>query len=189
MNSPVLERSGTLRIIFASAFGTFLCAANPATAQETASAGASDQYVVSLKTCQAIADSEQRLACFDKAVGEIVAANDAGDVRIIDREDIRNTRRQLFGLAVPEVGVLERDEKDAKEDRDLLETSITSVRYISAKQIRFTTTEGSVWEINRPPNWFRGVKEGDSVVFKKGALSSYFIRVNGQMGVKGKRVQ
>ena len=169
--------------------GALLFAAPAALAQESTTDAATGEYVAGLRACQAIADDAQRLACFDKAVGDIVAANDSGEVRIIDREDIRNTRRQLFGLSVPEVGVLERDETDAKEDSELLETTITSVRYLSAKQIRFTTSEGATWEINRPPRFLRTIKEGQNVVFKKAALGTFFIRVDGQMGVKGKRIQ
>ena len=159
----------------------------PVTAQDAPEP--SGEYVDKLKKCQSIADSEARLACFDAAVGEIVAANDAGEVRIIDQEDIRNTRRQLFGLSVPEVGVLKRDADEDKEASELLETTITSVRYLSAKKIRFTTEEGATWEINRPPRRLRTVKAGHSVVFKKAALGTFFIRIDGQMGVKGKRIQ
>jgi hypothetical protein len=32
-------------------------------------------------------------------------------------------------------------------------------------------------------------KAGQKIEIKKGALSSYFLRINGQPGVKGKRVQ
>lgn len=161
----------------------------PAAAQSNNASAPTGEYVESLKACQQIENDSERLACFDRSVGEIVSANDAGEVRIIDREDIRNTRRQLFGLSVPEVGVLERGEDEDKEESELLETTITSVRYLSSKKIRFTTEEGALWEITRAPRRLRTVKAGHSVVFKKAALGSFFIRVDGQMGVKGKRIQ
>lgn len=167
--------------------GALMVLALPASAQDAPEP--SGEYVDKLKKCQSISDGQERLACFDAAVGEIVAANDAGEVRIIDQEDIRNTRRQLFGLSVPEVGVLKRDAGEDKEASELLETTITSVRYLSAKKIRFTTEEGAIWEINRPPRRLRTVKAGHNVVFKKAALGTFFIRIDGQMGVKGKRIQ
>jgi hypothetical protein len=46
-----------------------------------------------------------------------------------------------------------------------------------------------VWEINNAPARFRPIKAGDTVIFKEASLGFYFIRINGQMGVKGKRIQ
>lgn len=163
--------------------------ASPVAAQSNNMPESSDEYVASLKTCQEIEDDSERLACFDRSVTELVNASEAGEVRVIDREDIRNTRRQLFGLSVPEVGVLERGKDEDKEAGELLETTITSVRYLSPKKIRFTTQEGAVWEIPRAPRRLREVKAGQPVVFKKAALGSFFIRIDGQMGVKGKRIR
>lgn len=150
----------------------------------------SGEYVATLKSCQSLADDRERLACFDRAVGEIVSANDAGEVRIIDRDDIRETRRQLFGLSVPDVGVLQRDENEEKEeDNGLFETSIASVTYFSERKFRFTTAEGAVWEVNNAPRTLRRVEAGHRVVFKNAALGYYFARINGQTGVKSRRTQ
>lgn len=152
----------------------------------------SGQLLEKLKTCQAIEEPNERLACFDASVGEIVAASEAGEVRIIDREDVRQTRRALFGLSVPDVGVLKSDEdktEEGKEARELLETTITSVRYRSARKIRFTTQEGAIWEINNAPRRLRTIEPGNSVIFKKASLGYFFIRIEGQLGVKGRRVQ
>ena len=160
-----------------------------ATAQNE-QAGETPDYLAKLKECQVIADDAARLACFDGSVNAMIAANEAGQVQIIDKEDVSNTRRQLFGLSVPEVGLLKGpDDKQSKEARELLETTITSVRYVSAKKVRFTTEEGALWEISRIPRRLRTVKAGDPVIFKKAAMGTFFIRINGQMGVKGKRVQ
>lgn len=180
------KASRSLRwLLLAAALGS----AGAQTAAQESEDGSSSDYLASLKTCQAITDDRERLACFDRAVAGIVSANDAGEVRFVDREDIRDTRRQLFGLSVPDVGVLKRGEDEDKEESELLETSITSVRYLSGKTIRFTTQEGAVWEIGSAPRWLRTVAAGNSVVFKKAALGTFFIRIDGQMGVKGKRVQ
>ena len=55
-----------------------------------------------------VADNAERLACFDKAVGTIVAASDSDDLRIVDREEVRETRRKLFGFALPDLGIFGR---------------------------------------------------------------------------------
>lgn len=145
-------------------------------------------YVDDLKSCRAIPDEGARLACYDAKVSAILAASDAGDVTIVDREDISRTRRQLFGFTVPDIGIFKDDSQD-KEAAELLETTITGARRVSAKTWRFTTAEGAVWEINNAPPRLASIKAGEPVQFKKGSLGFYFIRINGQLGIKGKRVQ
>jgi hypothetical protein len=158
-----------------------------ALAQDAPPAASAD-YIEALKLCRAIGDPGERLACYDAKAGEIVAASDAGDVRIIDREDLRQTRRQLFGFTVPEIEILKGDDQD-KEASERFETTITSARQFSSKGWRFTTAEGAIWEINNAPARLAPIKGGEAVEFKKASLGFFFIRINGQMGVKGKRVQ
>lgn len=158
-----------------------LAAPAPARAQEA-------DYLADLKACRAIADEDDRLECYDAKVSAMVSANDAGDVRIVDREDVRRTRRQLFGFTVPDLDIFEGDEQD-KESSEMLETTITSARQLASKSWRFTTTENAVWEINNAPARLRSIKPGDKVIFKEASLGFYFIRINGQMGIKGKRIQ
>lgn len=166
-----------------------LAATLPASGQaQDKPAAATEDYVAALKTCREIADPTDRLACYDAKTGAIIAATDAGDVRIVDREDLRQTRRQLFGFTLPEVGLLKGDD-EGKEASELFETSITSARRLGSKAWRFTTAEGAVWEINNAPARMAPIKGGEKVEFKKASLGFFFIRINGQMGVKGKRVQ
>jgi len=153
------------------------------------SASAQDaDYLAQLKACRSIEDEDDRLACYDAKVGAIVSASDAGDVRVVSREDVRLTRRQLFGTGAPELAILKSDGKD-EVVTDLLETTITSARQLSGNSWRFTTAENAVWEISNPPRRIAPINPGDKVVFKKASLGYYFVRINGQMGVKGKRIQ
>lgn len=141
-----------------------------------------------LRGCRAIAAVPERAACYDETVGALLGAVEAGDVRIVGREEVRKTRRQLFGLTLPEVDMLKRDAKDAAEDPELFETTVASGRQTGASTWRFTTIEGAIWEINNPPRKIAPIAPGDKVAFKKASLGYYFIRINGQIGVKGRRV-
>lgn len=161
----------------------------PSAAQEQAPEAAPD-FLEQLKECQTKADDGERLACFDQAVGEIVAANEAGEVQIIDQDDVRRTKRELFGLSVPDIEILKTDdEEEDRKAKEMLETVITSARYLSSKKIRFTTQEGAVWEITNAPSRLRTIEAGDKVVFKSASMGTFFIRINGQVGVRGKRIQ
>lgn len=163
---------------------TALFASVSASAQDAADEASGD-YVERLKACQTITDDTARLACFDSAVGGIVTATETGEVQVVDREDVRQTRRSLFGFSLPNLGIFGGDE----EEEELFETTIESVRYFGRGQVRFTTAEGAVWEMNNVPRRQREIRAGDTVVFKDAALGTYFVRINGQQGVKGRRVQ
>ena len=172
---------------FAISLAATLTVTSPISAQETAS-DESDDYVEALRSCQLIEQDAARLECFDAAVGNIVAASDEGNVQVVDREDVRETRRSLFGFTLPRIGLFSGDGEDEEENEEL-ETTIASVRYVSRGTVRFTTAEGAVWEMNNVPRRMRTIKEGDRVVFRKATFGYFFVRINGQRGVKGKRIQ
>lgn len=171
-----------------AATGLTLACAAAVVAQQTGWPG-SAALVDSLKGCRTIAAAEARAACYDSHVGTLIGAVEAGDVRLVDREEVRKTRRQLFGLALPETELLKPDEKEKAEEADaLFETTVASARQTAPATWRFTTAEGAVWEINSPTRKIKPIVAGDKVTFKKASLGYYFIRINGQIGVKGRRI-
>jgi len=155
--------------------------ATPAIAQD-----APEGYLERLSQCREIAEPEARLACYDREVGNVVAASEQGDVKMVTREDVRETRRKLFGFAIPD-NLFGGGSED--EAIDTLQTTITRVQPFGRKGYLITTQEGSVWRISNPPLRFAPPKAGQEVEFKTAALGSFFIRVNGQLGVKGVRVE
>jgi hypothetical protein len=184
------HRRAQRRILWRSgAAGGVLLACGVAVLAQQPGWPGSANLVENLRGCRGIAEAEARAACYDANVGTLLVAIDTGEVRLVDREQVRKTRRQLFGLAMPETELLKPDEKDkAEEDSGLFETTISSARQIGPANWRFTTAEGAVWEINNPPRKIAPIAAGDRVVFKKASLGYYFIRINGQLGVKGRRV-
>ena len=160
--------------------------ATPAFAQTDGAGDETPGYLERLSDCRAIVEPDQRLACYDREVGAVVAASEQGDVRIIDREDVRQTKRRLFGFTIPDNLFGGRDDD---EKLDTLQTTITQVRPSGRRGYLITTAEGSVWRISSAPMRLAPPKAGQSVEFKSAAMGSYFIRVNGQLGVKGVRVE
>lgn len=161
----------------------------PAVAQDRAPARA-DPFDP-LRACRAIADDANRLACFDKVAGSLVAAADEGDLSVVDREEVRKTRRTLFGFALPDLGIFGRsdkaEEKDKADEIEVLNTTIASSRS-TANGLEITTAEGAVWLIDKPPRRLMTPRTGQPVEFRRGSLTSYFIRINNQGGVKGRRI-
>jgi hypothetical protein len=159
----------------------------PATAQDDTAAPPAARYLENLKQCQTIQPDAERLACYDQAVGRVVAASDEGEVRLIDREDVQKTRRRLFGFTLPDLNLFGGDDEG---DMEMLESTVKRVVSIRRDTIVFEIEEGSIWQIDdAPPRVLRKLDSGTPVVFKKAALGSYFIRVDGQTGVKGKRIE
>jgi len=149
-------------------------------------------HLEALRACQNETVSESRLACFDKAVSTLLSADEEGELRIVDREDVRKTRRSLFGFGLPDFGIFKsRGDKDKEDEQQFeqLETTISAVGGSRSTGYLITTEEGAVWSLSQIPNRLMTPKPGQKIEIKKGALSSYFLRINGQPGVKGKRVQ
>lgn len=146
-----------------------------------------------LRTCQAETDPTARLACYDAAVGAVFAAEEQGDLRIVDREMVRETRRSLFGFSLPDLGIFgggDHEENGEEDEFDTLATTVTSVRYMTPRSFMFRIAEGdALWQVDDAPRRLLTVEEGDAVEIEKGALSSYFIRFGGQGGVKGRRIE
>ena len=147
--------------------------------------------LAALRACSAISIDAQRLACFDKSASALITAEAEGDVSVVDREEVRNTRRKLFGFSLPDFGIFGRSdkakEKDEADEIEVLNTTIASSRS-SREGLSITTAEGAVWLIDNPPRRLLTPKAGQPVEFRRGTLGSYFIRINGQNGVKGRRI-
>ena len=144
--------------------------------------------VAALEACRSIADGTQRLACFDRASGALIAATATGEVTVVDRADMRKARRSLFGFSVPKLPFFGGD-RSAEDDKDELETTITAVRAVGNGRFQIRIAEGNaLWETLESYMSFSDPRKGQKVVIKRGPLGSYFVRINNQRGVKGKRV-
>lgn len=168
--------------IIATSFGTSVSAED---------GQSENSYLVALKACQQEEDSAARLACFDAAAATIVGASETGDLRLVDREEVRKTRRKFFGLSLPDFGIFGKRDEDGEDQDEIqeLETAIASVSGSHSTGYLIRTTEGAVWRIDTVPKRLLEPKPGDTLLIKNAALSSYFLRINGQGGVKGTRVR
>ncbi|WP_435418384.1 hypothetical protein WAB17_02045 [Parerythrobacter aurantius] len=145
----------------------------------------SDDTIAQLRNCRAIAEPTERLACYDREVGSVIAATEQGTLQVVEKADVEEAKRGLFGFSLPKIKLF----GDNSQELDELETTIASVRREGREAWIFTTAEGSVWRISETKMGWRPPQPGQTVVLKKAAVGSYFIRVNGQIGVKGKRIE
>jgi hypothetical protein len=133
--------------------------------------------VQSVLDCRAITDNVQRLACFDKAVGEMAKAEQTGDLVTIDKEQRRTVRRQAFGLTVPSLSMFDKGEKP--EDVNRIAVTVKSAVRNGAGKWIFTLDDGAMWrqiddgELEPPP------RAGEKAVIRRAALGSYMIHIDG----------
>ena len=145
-----------------------------------------------LVRCRAITDSAARLACFDTAVAALQAAQERRDVVVVDRQQVREGRRRLFGLALPRIPIFGGGDDDDDNDQDAvrsLESTITAVTQAGYGQYQVTLADNSVWVQTDNNTLAVPPRSGHPVVINRGALGSYMMRVRNQPGIRVRRVR
>jgi hypothetical protein len=144
-------------------------------------------YVNALDQCRQIADGGQRLACYDRAVPPFVTASRSGQINIVDRGELRQARRSLFGFSMPKLPFFAGDQS-AGDTPDQIDTTIKSAREVGYGTFRIVVTEGNaVWETTEQSMGL-DPRSGQKITIRRGPLGSFFLRVEGQRSVKGRRV-
>ena len=133
--------------------------------------------------CRAIADGAARLACYDSSVARLDTAEAKSDVVVVDREQIRDTRKKLFGLALPSLPVFSRDSK--ADEIEKVEYRLESVRRNTYGAFIFTLSDdGGTWRQTDTVDLAKTPKPGAVVRINKGAMGSYFLTVDGKGGMR-----
>ena len=163
-----------------------MAAAGPANAKDKPVPAS--PLVSALDRCRQIADGGQRLACYDSAAGALLRATTAGEVSVVDRTEVRRVRRSLFGFSMPKLPFFSGD-TTAGEVQNQLESTITSVRAMNNGYFRLVIADNNaVWETTDTSISFDPPRPGQKITILRGPLGSYFLRINGQVGVRGRRV-
>ena len=137
-----------------------------------------------LLACRSIADSAQRLACYDKTAATIGDAVAKQELVVFDKESVEKTKKGLFGFSLPNLGFFGDDEGQITQ----IEGTIAGYGHNADGGYIFRLEDGSRWSqqdgkpIAIPP------RNGDKVIIKRGALSSYILSLGKQPGVKVKRI-
>ena len=163
-----------------------LVAASPAMAKDKPAPPS--PLVSAIDRCRQVADPTQRLACYDSAAGALVQATNAGTVAVVDQNEIRKARHSLFGFTLPRIPFFSGD-STADEAQRQLDSTITSVRALNNGYYRVVIADnGAVWETPDSSVSFDAPRPGQKITIVRGPLGSYFLRINGQVGVRGRRV-
>lgn len=150
------------------------------------------QIFTDLLQCRAIADNAQRLACFDRQAAQMDAAAQADEVVVLDKTELKKTRKTLFGFSFPKLPFLgggddDRDEDKAEEGVSHIEAKIRAVQSLGYGKWQLTLEDGAIWNsteaiTGRPP------KGGQMIEIHRAAMGSFMGKIDGGRAVRLKRV-
>lgn len=140
-----------------------------------------------LLVCRAITAASERLACYDGRVEALAQATATGALVVVDREDIRRTRRSLFGLSLPRLPFL--NDGDGDDSQNTVESTIRSVRTVDYGKWQFTLEDGEVWQTTEPDSRIRTPRAGQKIVIRRGSLGGYYLSVEQSREIAAKRLK
>ena len=140
-----------------------------------------------IEACRALTEDAARLACFDREVAAMDRAVKDKQVAVVDRAEIRKTRRSLFGISLPRIALFD-DDDDEPEIKEVTAT-IRSVGRNSDGGLLFTLEDGATW--SQTDEWpIHGqVKAGQKVTLKRASLGSFFADFEKAMSIRAKRLR
>jgi hypothetical protein len=144
---------------------------------------AKPQIYTELVQCRQITDDSQRLACFDAASAKMEQATAAKDIVVLDRTEVKKTKRSLFGFQLPKIRFFDDDEKD---DLNVIESTFASVTDIGYGKYQFEIPDGGTWQTTEPTR--RMLRVGQKVRIKRGAVGGFMMQAENSSYVRVKRV-
>jgi hypothetical protein len=160
-----------------------------AVAQERDQAPQRPELFEALVRCRAIAEDAARLQCFDSAAAALQTATERREVVVVDRQQVRESRRRLFGLALPRLPIFGGgdDDDDEADDIDHIESNIVSAHQVGYGRWVVRLEDGSTWAQTDDTPIAARPRTGQTVRVNRGVLGSFIMRVNGQPGVRVRR--
>ena len=144
-------------------------------------------------SCRAMTDTAARLACYDSAAAKLDEAEASGQVVVIDREQARRVRKEVFGLQLPSLDIFSAaNGKGAKalapeDDVDRITATVTKAWHGPDGHWMVQLDTGAVWRQFDAEDLAIDPHTGSKAVIKKGALGSFFLGLDGQSSFKAQR--
>jgi len=172
-------------------FAALLLGPAAAGAQRQEQAGGQQQrpeLFEALVRCRAVTEDAARLRCFDSAAAALAQAAERREVVVVDRAQIRESRRRLFGLTLPRLPVFGGSDGDGEEEEvRTLEGVIASAQQNDLGQWYIRLREGGLWVQTDHNLIALEPRPGQSVTINRGVMGSFMMRVGRQPGIRVRR--
>lgn len=140
--------------------------------------------------CRSVADPAARLACYDAQVAALDQAEKDRQLIIVDRAQVREARRGLFGLTLPRLSIFGDGDRERAEAEEFtsIETTIKSARTDGRGRWNIILEDGARWvqvdsrELSIDP------RAGHKIQIRQAALGSFLANVSGQTAIRVRRV-
>lgn len=172
-----------MRPQFAFAAAAALFAA-PASAQQPAAQR--PQVLTRVLDCRSIQAAAERLACFDREVAAMQAAEASRELVVVDRQQLRRARRSVFGLVLPDLELFSGGD-DEDEGVSQIESTISRLSRNPYGKYTFILPDGARWiqidsrELGLEP------RVGQPIRIRRAAGGSYLANVNQQVAIRVRR--
>ena len=173
-----MRSAGSLWVVGILAVVLGLAGASAVLASDAESGPDRAEVLKALTACRSIADSTQRLDCYDKAAAAIDQAETSGEVVIVDRAQARAARRQAFGFNLSALSIFDRAAtKD--EINNLTATAAEAYRGRDGKWI-IVLDDGAHWRQIDDADLSRSPHQGSAIRIRHGSLGSFVMNIDGQ---------
>ena len=142
-----------------------------------------------LVRCRAITDDAERLRCFDNASSALEQAAQRRDIVVVDRGQVRESRRRLFGHALPRLPNFGGGDNDREDEEEItqIDGTVASASQDGFGHWAIRLQDGSFWVQMDNNVLALRPRPGQSVTVVRAALGSYMMRVNRQPGIRVRR--
>lgn len=146
------------------------------------------EVVQSLFACRTITDAEARLRCYDTQTAALQQASQDREVVMVDKEQIKKTRRGLFGLSLPNMNIFGGGKNDEESERVLEVEGIIAQAQLVRRNWFITLEDGAKWVQTDARELIRDPHKGSAIKIRAAALGSYLANIDGQTAIRVKRV-
>ena len=138
-----------------------------------------------LSACRAVAADAERLACYDRVAAALDQAETAGEVVVVERTQITEARRALFGFSLDALPLFTRGGGDAPIEA--IQSTLASASQGASGKWLFVLEDGSVWAQTDANALTRSPRPGARINIRQGAVGSYLLSVDGARSVRVRR--
>ncbi|MBX7249613.1 MAG: hypothetical protein K1X35_11305 [Caulobacteraceae bacterium] len=140
-----------------------------------------------LSQCRSIADDQARLACYDNAAQGIDEAENRGELVVVDRGQVREAKRSLFGFDTSALNFFDRGSGEARVEVNNVTLTIDRAYRGEGGRWVMVMTDGQVWRQIDSSGPYNPPRHGSTAEIRKASLGSYFLNVDGQTAIRARR--
>lgn len=145
--------------------------------------------------CRAQKDPDQRLKCYDEASARLDQAEASGQVVVVDREQARQVRREIFGLQLPSLEVFGRAGRGLaglagggdEEGVDRISGVLKHATPGANGRWTFELESGAVWRSIEAVDFAIEPRPGAKVTIRKASLGSFMMKIDTRPAFKAHR--